>query len=31
MRGLYEPKMHFVSRLAGPADDMPQLTEDGRA
>jgi len=31
MRGLYEPKMHFVSRIAGPADDMPQLTEDGRA
>ena len=31
MRGLYESKMEFVSRLSGPADDMPQLTENGNA
>jgi hypothetical protein len=31
MRRLYEARLTFVSRLIGPADDMPQLTDAGRA
>lgn len=28
MRSLYAPRMQLVSRLSGPAADIPQFTED---